>query len=133
MHVIIGGAYNGKRKYIAKQLEGQAVDWCDDLQHSNIENEHAEILVITDLEKQIEPFLNEPEKEVAETFFNKIVKNGFKYKSIYVIIEDIGRGVVPIFSEKRKLRDVLGRLYQLLFAESQTITRIWYGIPQKIK
>lgn len=133
MQIIIGGAYNGKRKYVAEQLEGQAVDWCDDLEHCNINNEHTENLVITDLEKQIEPFLHLPEKETAEVFFNKIVKNGFKYKSIYVIIEDIGRGVVPIVSEKRKMRDVLGRLYQLLFAESQTIIRIWYGIPQKIK
>ncbi|EMF47345.1 hypothetical protein B481_0926 [Planococcus halocryophilus Or1] len=40
---------------------------------------------------------------------------------------------MPTERIERELRDLVGRLYQLLFTEAQQITRIWYGIPQTIK
>ncbi|WP_236610139.1 bifunctional adenosylcobinamide kinase/adenosylcobinamide-phosphate guanylyltransferase [Planococcus halocryophilus] len=45
----------------------------------------------------------------------------------------MNRGIVPTERIERELRDLVGRLYQLLFTEAQQITRIWYGIPQTIK
>ncbi|MGB6407052.1 MAG: bifunctional adenosylcobinamide kinase/adenosylcobinamide-phosphate guanylyltransferase, partial [Planococcus donghaensis] len=49
------------------------------------------------------------------------------------ILTDLNRGIVPTERIEREMRDVVGRIYQFLFREAQQITRIWYGIPQKIK
>lgn len=133
MQIIIGGAYNGKRKYVAEKLKNEEIVWCSDLTVCNIQEKSTSILAITEIEKQIQPYLMMDEKDAADKFFAELLKNSVKFKEIYVIIEDIGRGIVPELAEKRKMRDVLGRLYQHLFAESQSVTRIWYGLPQKIK
>lgn len=54
-------------------------------------------------------------------------------KEVYVIATEIGRGIVPMEASMRKLRDDVGRFYQQLFAVAESVTRIWYGIPQTIK
>lgn len=53
--------------------------------------------------------------------------------NLICICTDIGRGIVPLKKEDRKLRDTCGRLYQQLFQKSEKVIRIWYGIPQLLK
>ena len=52
---------------------------------------------------------------------------------VIVIATEIGRGIVPMEASMRKLRDDVGRFYQLLFTKANSVTRIWYGISQTIK
>lgn len=54
-------------------------------------------------------------------------------KSITIILTDIGRGIVPMDASDRALRDACGRLNQHLLKKAAEVTRIWYGIPQKLK
>ena len=49
------------------------------------------------------------------------------------IATEIGRGIVPMDANMRKLRDDVGRFYQQLFSTADRVTRIWYGISQTIK
>lgn len=132
MHIIIGGAYNGKKKYIAQKLVDEEVYWCDGV--LPISEASSQTVVLYSLEKFIFPMLVDGEEiEIAQTIFQKICSLHRKYEKMYIVLEDRGRGIVPIDRQQRKLRDVLGRLYQLLFKQSQTVTRIWYGLPQQLK
>jgi len=56
-----------------------------------------------------------------------------KDRQTVFILTDIGRGIVPIDPDQRKLRDACGRLYQQLMAEADEVTRIWYGLAKTLK
>lgn len=132
MQIIIGGAYNGKRKYVEQLVEGQQITWNHGLLPTNFEQQQT--VVISGLEQVFtDSLMLEDELVQAEQVFNQILKYQAQSNSFYIILEDIGRGIVPIDAAQRKLRDVLGRLYQLLMEEADTVTRIWYGIPQQLK
>lgn len=131
MHIIIGGAYNGKRQYVKTLLEDRSVQWW--VPKNGVPEKKADVLIWTEIDHFFEEESPLDEIVQAEKFFAEILENSVQFKEVYLILEDIGRGIVPIDAKQRRLRDLLGRLYQLLFAEAETVTRIWYGIPQLIK
>ena len=131
MHIIIGGAYNGKLAYVEQLLNDEQVSFY----HGKLptDNAHGEVAVMTNFEAISQPFLQMDEMAAATLIFEEIMQSSVQFKQLYIVATDIGRGIVPIDATQRKQRDVLGRLYQMLFKESETITRVWYGIPQKLK
>nr|WP_269135851.1 bifunctional adenosylcobinamide kinase/adenosylcobinamide-phosphate guanylyltransferase [Sporosarcina cyprini] len=80
---------------------------------------------------RIEEWLERSSMDEADAW-NHIIK-GIEGKETVVILTDIGRGIVPVDPEQRKLRDQCGRLYQWLMAEADEVTRIWYGLAQTLK
>lgn len=130
MHIVFGGAFNGKRQYVKDQLKVQAIDW-----HEGSLPETAAakgIAVIAGLEYWVEQQL---EQGFSEELLIEQVKKavGRGHEQQLWILTDLNRGIVPTEQIEREMRDVIGRLYQFLFSEAEEITRIWYGIPQKIK
>lgn len=126
MHVIIGGAHNGKRAYVKTLLEKQgnnSVQWFE----GELPDPGNESIVLAGIEKWLEQCgLGE-----EEAFYH--VLNSVKNRDAILILTDIGRGIVPIDAGQRELRDVCGRLYQRLLSEADEVTRIWYGISKTIK
>ena len=130
MHIIIGGAHNGKRDYVSTMLVGREVEWRDvavgGASHSHSSNT-IQTIVVTGIEKWLaETALSEVE---AIDFVMDIVVS----PNTIVILTDIGRGIVPIDAQQRQLRDTCGRLYQRLIVEADEVTRIWYGLAQTLK
>ena len=129
MHVFIGGANNGKRKFVTEWLERQGmtdVSWCSgELPKTAKEGQ---VLVIDSIEDYLCQFDLADEIALATEVFSRL-----KQLDPILILTDMGRGVVPMNKETRQLRDVCGRLYQLLFKESEHVTRIWYGLSEKLK
>lgn len=135
MRVVIGGAYNGKRQFVKEKfskyptkniyfLEGklpiEALFSKDD------------VIVIGNFEQIILQQIHLEEEVIAENIYNELISLDHQAEVI-CICTDIGRGIVPLQKEDRKLRDTCGRLYQKLFAKSDNVIRVWYGIPQIIK
>lgn len=135
MHIIIGGAFNGKRRYLTELLVKEQVQMIQLKYLLESEVTDGEIIVIEQVEEYVEMHLTETSDEIdlAQKIFKEIMKQTAKATACYIILQDIGRGIVPLDAKLRLLRDVQGRLNQLLFEQAQQITRIWYGIPQKIK
>lgn len=130
MHIVFGGAFNGKRQYVREQLKDQHVDW-NEGQLPDKKDAEA-FVVIAGLEHWVRQQL---EKDFSEQQLMEQVKSFLNQGQAQQtwILTDLNRGIVPTERIEREMRDVLGRLYQFLFAEAKDITRIWYGIPQKIK
>lgn len=124
MDVIIGGAYNGKRAYVEQLLVGKDAAW---YAGEIPETVSAEIVVLTDFEQLVG---DGDELEMAQALFVRIQQID---AHVVCVCTDIGRGIVPMERRERLLRDTLGRLYQLLFREASTVTRIWYGLAQPLK
>jgi adenosylcobinamide kinase / adenosylcobinamide-phosphate guanylyltransferase len=129
MHIVFGGAFNGKREYVKEQLKNQKVSWYEEALPETVSS----LAVVAGVEKWVEGQLRQGKKE-EEIFM--LVKSALRLlensRQIW-ILTDINRGVVPIDPIERQQRDVVGRLYQFLFKEAESVTRIWYGIPEIIK
>lgn len=124
MHVIFGGAFNGKRAFLEKHLAGQNVQWIQAGEGIPSMLPATEIVAVTGLEHLQEDLLN---------IWLVQLKQWDMERQVYIIASEIGRGIVPLEASMRKLRDDVGRFYQQLFAEAESVTRIWYGIPQTLK
>lgn len=130
MYVFIGGAYNGKNDYVMRALDGQDVFVADGFLPENVLT--CEALVIKNLEKWLIAQNLEQDEVLVEKILTRL-KALEENCTLYIIVTDMGRGVVPMEKQARLLRDTCGRLYQALFAEAKQVVRIWYGIGETIK
>ncbi len=127
MHIYIGGAHNGKRQFVREQLSQEEVEW--------FEGELPKLNQIVDDKKIVIAGL---ENWLAKTDLNEeqaithIIKR-IQHRNCIIILTDIGRGIVPMDAQQRRLRDVCGRLNQQLIVQAEEVTRVWYGIPQTLK
>lgn len=128
MHIIFGGAFNGKRQYAKERLAGMDGSW-----HEGSLPETGEAnAVIAGLEHWVKKQLDQGSTE--EQIMSQVKKTVSQKKRDQIwILTDMNRGIVPADALERELRDVIGRIYQYLFAQAEHISRIWYGIPQTIK
>lgn len=124
MHVIFGGAFNGKRVYVERYLQERSVQWIDAVEGIPVLLPNIDVVVIFGVESLQESQLNEWLSQLDR--WDKKVE-------VMVIATEIGRGIVPMEASMRKLRDDVGRFYQQLFTRAEYVTRIWYGIAQTIK
>lgn len=134
MRVVIGGAYNGKRdfvkKYVATQTTERIATFEGELPEGTISD--ARYVVIGRFEKIVEQNLSLEEDNIVAKIVHRL-KEINEQTELICICTDIGRGIVPLDPTERKVRDTCGRLYQQLVAESESVCRIWYGIPQVLK
>ncbi|MGE7843847.1 bifunctional adenosylcobinamide kinase/adenosylcobinamide-phosphate guanylyltransferase [Lysinibacillus sp. NPDC093712] len=130
MHVFIGGAYNGKTAYVTQLLEEQEVA----LMNGVIPEvaPACDALIIKNLEHWLIKQNLEEDEVIVKNIMAKL-KILEESCQLYIIVTDVGRGVVPMEKQTRLLRDTCGRLYQALFAEAKQVDRIWYGIAERIK
>ena len=119
MVLVIGGAYQGKRDFAAEQFSLDKSDiytcTCDEEPDWNSRCvEHLEQYVLYCVRKGIEP------------------KNGFRSDAI-LIGNDIFCGVVSIDPVERAWREESGRYYGCLSRESESVYRLFCGLPLKLK
>ena len=124
MHVIFGGAFNGKRAYVETLVHGKSVQWIDAGEDVPVLLPVTEVLVVFGVENLLEPNLNKWIEQIEQWD---------EQLEVLVIATEIGRGIVPMEASLRQLRDEVGRFYQQLFSKAERVTRIWYGISQTIK
>jgi adenosyl cobinamide kinase/adenosyl cobinamide phosphate guanylyltransferase len=128
MHIVFGGAFNGKRQFVRGLLGSSEAAWSEGLPSSA-----APISVIAGLEVWIKDRLAEGlDEKTIKHLVEQAISSQPSLLQIW-ILTDISRGIVPADPLERELRDVAGRLYQHLFLQAESVTRIWYGIPQTLK
>ncbi|WP_374966987.1 bifunctional adenosylcobinamide kinase/adenosylcobinamide-phosphate guanylyltransferase [Lysinibacillus sp. RS5] len=130
MHVFIGGAYSGKTDYVMNLLADQKVELVDG--YVPDDTPASDVLVIKNLEKWLVTQELEDDEVIVRTILTRL-KTLEENCALYIIVTDMGRGVVPMEKQARLLRDTCGRLYQALFAEAERVVRIWYGVGEQIK
>ena len=132
MHLIFGGAYQGKLEYAKEryQLADSDISFC------SAEESNSRALPAIDYSRKVVDGLEE--------FVLACVKNGIEakdsleadcelWKDTVFICTDISSGVVPFEKELRAWREMVGRTLMYLGKEADEVTRIFCGLPQKIK
>ena len=133
MHVYIGGAFNGKRKFVMEKYKGRGHIYVyDGVLPEQADFLQTDIVIISRFEKLIEHADVQSEDQLVDTIMSRLLSIN-SCATLICICTDIGRGIVPLDRQQRFIRDTCGRLYQAIFEKSSTVTRIWYGLPQVIK
>ena len=120
MDFIIGGAYQGKLDY-AKQtfnLTPEDICVCTDSAVPDFSSRcltHYEQYVLYCIRNNSEDYKNLPEGDFV------------------IIADDIFCGVVPIDDEIRLWREECGRTFTAIAEKSETVTRLFCGLPKRIK
>ncbi|WP_332646837.1 bifunctional adenosylcobinamide kinase/adenosylcobinamide-phosphate guanylyltransferase [Lysinibacillus sp. 54212] len=134
MQVYIGGAYNGKRQFVMNKLASipkEHVHFFDGIiPESSFTGK--DYVILMNFEKLSLQYKGMPELVVAQQVVDRLSELE-QQTNVICICTDIGRGIVPLNPTDRFVRDCCGRIYQRLFQEARSVTRIWYGIPEKIK
>lgn len=128
MHIVFGGKYNGKKKYTIKEYAPtvflhQSLHTVDCLQ---------ETICISGFPNIVKEHLTLDEVAAAKAIYSEILRLAEK-NVVICVCDDITRGIVPLEAEQRKIRDTLGRLYQMLFSQAESVTQIWFGLEERIK
>lgn len=122
MELILGGAYQGKTQYAARKydLKEDEIFTCEGL--SLDENARC----ICHLERFARACC-EAGLDAREVFARK------SPRAICCIADDISCGIVPLDPFERRWRESAGRLAAELAAQAETVTRIFCGLPLRLK
>ena len=119
MDLIIGGAWQGKREYAIEHFGFNEEDIFICTEDGNVDLGAKCIYGI--------------ENYVLWCVKNGVTpREGFRSDAV-VICRDISSGIVPVDPVIRKWREDYGRYCQRLAKKSDTVTRMFCGLPQRIK
>ena len=115
MHLILGGTYQGKLTWAVETFHLEEAALCD-LSLGFIPGKRCYF--------HLESLSRTSEAPISPELFPA---------DAIVISREIGSGVVPIDAADRAWRERHGTLLQQLSRRSETVTRIFCGLPQKLK
>ena len=142
MQLVIGGAFSGKRKLVKEN--NRPYSWISAYEGDRIGDWETKWLADTTLvmegwEKWITSALNASE-------CNDEIRHGFKtllqglleeekkrnHKLVLVMLE-VGKGIVPLHKEDRRLRDLAGWIAQDAAKLSDEVHVVWNGLSKRLK
>ena len=130
MHVIIGGAYSGKRQFVREQYASFQLISAYEGQSMN-EEVRGNIAVYEGFEVWISELIKagQSNQEIVEQ-----LREWFHTRQeVVLIMLEIGRGIVPINEHDRRLRDVIGWVQQEAVKQADEVTSIWHGLAKRMK
>ena len=125
MHLIIGGAYQGKLTFAKKlyNFKPEQIFYCE--QSGEID---FSLPCITHIEEFVYGCVLRSEDALAYW-----EKHRSQWKDSILICRDISCGVVPTSPQYRLWRDETGRLCQNLARDANIVSRIFLGLEQRLK
>lgn len=154
MHLVIGGAYQGKKEYVKKKYSIEE----SDIWQGGYPVAGGQWRCINGLHKIIEQMLyqyeancicevKEDEKVPIGSAANSVqqkesyVNKTLEYLSTMIernpdlifICDEVGNGIIPLEKSERDYRECVGRVLCVLAEKAERVERVHCGISQKIK
>ncbi|HLR52568.1 MAG TPA: bifunctional adenosylcobinamide kinase/adenosylcobinamide-phosphate guanylyltransferase [Candidatus Avamphibacillus sp.] len=145
MHVITGGAYNGKANWVKKtyELNNTSYTWLSAYKSTPCPEDLLTYDTPCIILEGVEQWIKKKIEEKGSTFNRDdgrvLIKRWLDWEKqdeshqLIIIGTDISKGIVPIKQEDRLWRDLTGWFYQDLVKHSERFDVIWYGINQQFK
>lgn len=124
MHLIIGGAYQGKLTY-AKAQYGFADDQICDCTKEKIDFSYPCVTHVEEFSYECAQNGVDPVKYFEE--------RKSEWKDSVLICRDISGGVIPMDVKDRMWREVHGSLCQYLAKEAEMVSKLFCGLEQRLK
>jgi adenosylcobinamide kinase / adenosylcobinamide-phosphate guanylyltransferase len=142
MQLVIGGAFSGKRKLV-RETSGKC-SWVSAYKGDRLVDwetmwEMNTTLVMEGWESWISSELSHHENldEIRSDFkalFLKIQEEGcIRNNQIILIMLEMGKGIVPLQKEERRLRDLAGWIAQDAANISDEVHLVWNGLSKRLK
>ena len=142
MQLVIGGAFSGKRKIVKER--NRTCSWVSAYEGDMVEDWETKwlegtTLVIEGWEQWIASRLKKSEinddirKEFKALFQTLIEEEKKRNNRIVLIMLDIGKGIVPIEKDDRRLRDIAGWIAQDAAHLSDQVDYVWNGLSRRLK
>ena len=126
MELMIGGAYAGKLTFAVKE-RGLSGDELFDLSQGTPVNEQPRCVYhLEALTKRLSR-----EGMTAEAILEALLPR--LAPDAVVVSREIGCGIVPTDAEERKYREVHGKLLRLIAERSDRVTRVFFGLEERLK
>lgn len=124
---------NSKTEYfliddVTNMVTSLFYDWVNEARHgSGYGNAQAYIDFMGTTE------LDEATHYILQQWINIMVVNSLRNKTLVVVTNEVGLGIVPANKETRMLRDIYGAVNNLIASKSDEVWFVISGLPQKIK
>lgn len=140
MKLFFGGAYQGKQEYVMQTLavEASEIYTCVQAvwQVDDFAAQSGQVLTLPDFHKKaiarLEVFVWNC-IQTGEDAVEQLKQHRELWQDKIFICTDISSGVVPLQPEERAWREMTGRVLIYLGQEADEVTRIFCGLPQRIK
>ncbi|TYS70466.1 hypothetical protein FZC76_00790 [Sutcliffiella horikoshii] len=143
MQLFIGGAYCGKRK-IVKTIHSGELCWVSSYYNVNFTDwksyrQHDTAIVLEGWEKWIMDALQleQNDDSIRQFFYSFLLElkeeEREKGKEIVLIMLEMGRGIVPLNEQERRLRDIAGWISQDAAKLADEVYYVWHGMREQVK
>ncbi|ASK61850.1 hypothetical protein CFK37_06595 [Virgibacillus phasianinus] len=146
MHVVTGGAYNGKSAWVRQHyLVDDSTDyhWLSAYQSEPCPDDLSvlskNIVVCEGVEQWVLQWIENQSITEVRTMGRGLIAKWLDWeqttaqRKLVIIGSDISKGIVPVESKMRTWRDVTGWFYQDLVKQCDRLDLIWYGINKQLK
>jgi adenosylcobinamide kinase/adenosylcobinamide-phosphate guanylyltransferase len=145
MQLVVGGTYSGKRRVVKEAVDSPI--WISAYNGETLSGipekwEPGRTLVLEGWEKWLAEELEVTEEEANLDIIRKrylellqslSLEESLRKSQIVLIMLEMGRGVVPVSKEERRLRDVSGWLLQDAALLSNKVIYVWHGLARCLK
>lgn len=125
MILVIGGAYQGKESYVQNQLLGEGAGALSGTEYVIVNAYHLKI------KEQMKA--GEEPLEAARELLKAIEGQPQSGKTLVVICDEVGYGVVPMDAFERAWREKVGRVCCYFAKEAAQVIRVVCGMGNRIK
>lgn len=135
MILIIGPAFSGKREYARKILEGKSILPASSFMIRTTGENAAAAVSMAEAGRE-ESILAEVQEMVLEEMEEQeltALADSLCRRARILTASETGAGIVPVQSSLRARREKQGRLLSMLAQRSDTVIRVFYGIPEVLK
>ncbi|MFA1821991.1 bifunctional adenosylcobinamide kinase/adenosylcobinamide-phosphate guanylyltransferase [Virgibacillus oceani] len=145
MHVVTGGAYNGKAGWVKQcyELSDKYHTWISAYERvpcpDDLSKYNTDLIILEGVEQWIRRKVAEENTAFTRNAGKALIEKWVGWTQqhpgyqLVVIGTDISKGIVPIEQVDRKWRDMTGWFYQDLVENCERFDVIWYGINNQLK
>lgn len=143
VQLIIGGAFSGKRNTV-RALHGGELSWISAYYEHNLIDwksywETDTALVLEGWEQWIMDAIqmDQDDDSIRRSFYSLLLElteeEGKGDKGIVLIMLELGRGIVPVDKQERRLRDLAGWISQDAAKLADEVYYVWHGMHERLK
>ncbi|WP_404428163.1 bifunctional adenosylcobinamide kinase/adenosylcobinamide-phosphate guanylyltransferase [Sutcliffiella horikoshii] len=143
MQLIIGGAFSGKRSTV-RTLHSEELSWVSAYDEHSLTDwksqwESDTSLVLEGWEQWIMNALplEQNDDSIRQFFYSFLLdlkeEERKRGKGIVLIMLEMGRGIVPVEKQERRLRDLAGWFSQDASVLADEVYYVWHGMKEQLK
>ena len=129
MRLIIGGAYQGKRRYVADKYGIDIAEMKDCMNANTTELVNSKCIYNFHLFIKSKLEVGQEFSEIVK-FTKLLLENE---RNIIIIMDEVGSGIISMEKREREWREAVGRIGCILAENAESVERIACGCAVKIK